>query len=147
MKRSLNGQYTYLSRPIGLLEMDRQLSTRELAVVALAAIGKTDKEIAHASQICLSTVRTYWDRIRKKTRTNSRTHAVCVVLMALENSREFLEGDFIHFGEENAPDHNATEAGISLNGKRAAAFDTRPHRLVPESNPKRRQRRESVAHR
>jgi len=51
-----------------------------MQTVKLAAMGKCDKEIARDLGVSLSTVRTYWERLRTKTGTRSRTHAVCTVL-------------------------------------------------------------------
>ena len=61
-----------------------QLTGRERDIVELAANGKTDKEIAGTWEISIATVRTYWNRIRKKTGTCNRTHAVCVALGVAE---------------------------------------------------------------
>ncbi len=65
---------------------ERALSLRELQVVDLAAAGYCDKEIAAQLGVSLATIRTYWDRLRSKTKTRSRTHAVCVVLLAKAKS-------------------------------------------------------------
>ena len=53
------------------------LSRREQEVVRLAAQGYCDKEIGTELGISLATVRTFWERIRVKTLTRSRTQAVC----------------------------------------------------------------------
>jgi len=52
------------------------LSEREREVLASAAEGLTDKEIARHLGIGPKTVRTYWDRIRHKLGAASRTQAV-----------------------------------------------------------------------
>jgi DNA-binding NarL/FixJ family response regulator len=62
--------------------MRNELSTRECEVVRLAALGMCDKEIAAELGVGLPTVRTYWERVRIKTGTRSRTHACCAVLLA-----------------------------------------------------------------
>ena len=56
------------------------LSSREIEVLRLAAAGCADKEIALHLGVSLTTVRTYWDRIRGKIRAKNRTHAVCIAL-------------------------------------------------------------------
>jgi len=56
------------------------LSAREEEVIKLAAQGCCDKEIANTLGVQISTVRTYWERIRAKTASKSRTHAVCAVI-------------------------------------------------------------------
>ena len=61
---------------------DNKLSSRELEIINLAANGLCDKEIAVRLGVHLSTVRTYWERIRFKTASRSRTHAVCLVLFS-----------------------------------------------------------------
>jgi DNA-binding CsgD family transcriptional regulator len=55
-----------------------QLSDRERQIVRLAARGLTDKEIAVRTGISLTTVRTYWERLRQKTGTNNRASAVAL---------------------------------------------------------------------
>lgn len=54
----------------------RNLSDRERAVLALAAAGLTDKEIADHLKLATSTVKSYWIRIRQKTGGLNRTQAV-----------------------------------------------------------------------
>ncbi len=60
--------------------MDFGFSDRETDVLCFAAQGMTDKEIALRGDVALSTIRTYWERIRRKTGTLSRTHAVAVAV-------------------------------------------------------------------
>lgn len=55
---------------------DFGLTDREKAVLALAAEGKLDKEIAVELNIGVATVRTYWDRLRTKLKAINRAHAV-----------------------------------------------------------------------
>ena len=63
--------------------MNRELSAREMDVIRLASEGYCDKEISARLGVGLTTVRTYWERIRVKTGTRSRTHATCAVLLGL----------------------------------------------------------------
>jgi DNA-binding NarL/FixJ family response regulator len=63
-----------------MFQSDKQLSSRELDIVKLAATGMCDKEIASHLGVTLATVRTYWERLRVKTGSRSRTHAVCLAL-------------------------------------------------------------------
>jgi DNA-binding NarL/FixJ family response regulator len=60
--------------------MRLELSDRERQVIAFAAHGLSDKEIAKRCKVTVSTIRTYWDRIREKSGAVTRTHAVCLVL-------------------------------------------------------------------
>lgn len=57
----------------------RSLSDREYEVITLASQGKTDKEIAAALGISLSTVTSYWTRVRDKMGVSSRSEAVAIV--------------------------------------------------------------------
>ncbi|HVL39171.1 MAG TPA: LuxR C-terminal-related transcriptional regulator [Fimbriimonadaceae bacterium] len=59
---------------------DRTLSERENEILYLAAEGVTDKAISEALDISAGTVRTYWERLRKKVGAASRTEAVAKVL-------------------------------------------------------------------
>lgn len=56
------------------------LSKRELDIVQLAANGLSDKEIAHGLGINMCTVRTYWERLRKRLGTTNRTQSVAVAI-------------------------------------------------------------------
>ena len=64
------------------------LTQRELQVAQLASVGFTDKEIAQECGVGLTTVRTYWDRIRLKTGGLNRTHATCLVTAALNAAQQ-----------------------------------------------------------
>jgi PAS domain S-box-containing protein len=55
-----------------------QLSARERQILAMAALGLTDKEIAAKSGVSLTTVRTYWERLRQKTGAVNRASAVAM---------------------------------------------------------------------
>lgn len=68
--------------------MERELSEREIQVIRFAAMGLTDKEMAHRLGVSLATIRTYWERLRVKTKTRSRTHAVCQVLLGNQGASE-----------------------------------------------------------
>lgn len=56
------------------------LSPRERAIALAAAHGLSDKEIALELGVRISTVRTYWERMRRKLHAINRTHAVCLAL-------------------------------------------------------------------
>lgn len=53
----------------------RQLSTREREIVELASRGHTDKEIADQLGIGVASVNTYWRRVFKKVKAQSRVAA------------------------------------------------------------------------
>lgn len=61
------------------------LSVRQEAVMRLAADGLADKEIAIELGLSLGTLRTYWDRMRKKTDSRSRSEIIAKI------SRENLD--------------------------------------------------------
>jgi DNA-binding CsgD family transcriptional regulator len=54
------------------------LSPREAQLLELAAHGLVDKEIAARLQVSVATVRTYWERIRKKLGASNRAEAVAL---------------------------------------------------------------------
>jgi DNA-binding NarL/FixJ family response regulator len=56
------------------------LSSQEWRVIRLAAEGQIDKEIAEVMGVSLTTVRTYWERVREKLGGVNRTHCVCLAL-------------------------------------------------------------------
>lgn len=68
-----------------------RLSTREREVVALAAQGATDKEIADRLSTSIPTLRADWTRIRDKVGAVNRTHAI--VLAAKEGEAPAVSGD------------------------------------------------------
>jgi len=55
---------------------DTSLTPRELTVLQLVSIGKTDKEIAQALDMCERTVRYDLQRIRTKLAVDTRIEAV-----------------------------------------------------------------------
>ncbi len=71
------------------------LSEREREVLALAAEGLTDKEIAVRLGIGVKTIRTYWDRMRQKLGAASRTQVLAeahrLVQEELASSEERLQ--------------------------------------------------------
>ena len=56
--------------------MRTDLSPREVEIVARAARGATDKEIAKDLDLSIATLRTYWVRVREKLGAVNRTHAI-----------------------------------------------------------------------
>lgn len=60
--------------------MRNPLSPRELVVLAKAANGLVDKEIAKFIDVQPATIRTYWDRLRTKLHAKNRTHAVSLAV-------------------------------------------------------------------
>ena len=60
--------------------LDFGFSRREAEVLRLAAAGLTDKEIAARFGVSITTVRSFWDRIRRKTGALSRTHATVMAV-------------------------------------------------------------------
>ncbi len=52
------------------------LSRREAEVIGLAGDGLTDKEICVRLDLSISTIRSYWIRIREKCGANNRFEAV-----------------------------------------------------------------------
>lgn len=68
-------------------------SNRQLRIMGLAAAGKSDKQIAAALGVSLSTVRTHWRRIYLMNGFTSRTHAVAayVIDRALQGQQEQAE--------------------------------------------------------
>ncbi|HVT14453.1 MAG TPA: LuxR C-terminal-related transcriptional regulator [Fimbriimonadaceae bacterium] len=58
------------------------ITKQESIVIRAAARGLTDKEIAKSRGITVSSVRTYWDRLRGKLHATGRTHVVAIVSRA-----------------------------------------------------------------
>lgn len=54
------------------------LSTREAEMLELAVEGLTDKEIAARLGVSITTVRTYWLRVRGKLGAQNRSHAISI---------------------------------------------------------------------
>lgn len=55
--------------------------TREIEILALAAVGHTDHEIAERLAIRVSTVGAYWKRVLHRFGSRTRTEAVAAVLI------------------------------------------------------------------
>jgi PAS domain S-box-containing protein len=62
--------------------LSEHISDREREIVELASHGMTDKEIAKELNIAPGTIRTYWERVRAKTHTKSRSEAIARILGA-----------------------------------------------------------------
>jgi LuxR family quorum sensing-dependent transcriptional regulator len=65
-------------------EVQPSLTARELAVLRLAAVGKSDKEIAKALELGDETIRTHMKKAQAKLGVRNRTHAVA------EGIRQYL---------------------------------------------------------
>jgi len=65
-------------------EKSELLSEREKQIAKLAAQGLTDKEIARKSGVSITTVRTYWMRIRRKVQATNRAQAIVKGLAQIE---------------------------------------------------------------
>lgn len=61
-----------------------KLSARETQIARLAAQGLTDKEIARKVGVSITTIRTYWMRIRRKVGASNRAQAI---VQAIEQGR------------------------------------------------------------
>ncbi len=59
----------------------RGRTTREIEIMALAAVGHTDQEIAERLKIQVATVGAYWRRVLWRFGATTRTEAVAAVLM------------------------------------------------------------------
>jgi PAS domain S-box-containing protein len=63
-----------------VMDLDRRkklgLSPREAETLELAADGLTDKEVAQKLKVGRATVRTFWDRIRRKLDASNRAQAI-----------------------------------------------------------------------
>lgn len=58
------------------INVNNNLTPREVAVLKLVSMGKADKEIAHLLNLCERTVRYDLQRIRTKLSVNTRVEAV-----------------------------------------------------------------------
>lgn len=70
-------------------ERHEALSDRERQIARLAAEGLTDKEIARRLDVSITTVRTYWVRMRRKLGAANRAQAI---VRALDAKTPKLEG-------------------------------------------------------
>ena len=80
-QRLLKHAARYPTRPV-LLEAGEKLSTRELEILKLTALGMANKDIALALGLTLRTVKGYLADIFSKLRVGSRTEAVITGLRA-----------------------------------------------------------------
>ena len=67
-----------------------QLSSIQLELLELVAIGKTDREIAVVSKLSLNTVKTYLARLRKKANVSNRTSLAMWFLTYKKTNEEQL---------------------------------------------------------
>lgn len=74
-RRHVHGE---VAAEIALHVADDSLSEREIAVLRLVAIGKANKEIAHAMSLSEETVKAHLKNIFAKLDVTDRTHAVTV---------------------------------------------------------------------
>lgn len=94
--------------PIDAHNLDR-LSAREEQVLALAATGLIDKQIAVKLGVTLSTLRTYWTRIRAKVGEGSRSALVAVYVDKRATKRadeanwhiDLLRNVLVYYGERD----------------------------------------------
>ncbi|MGV3613921.1 MAG: LuxR C-terminal-related transcriptional regulator [Fimbriimonas sp.] len=63
------------------------MSERERQIVRLGARGLTDKEIADRLAVSITTVRTYWIRLRRKLNATNRAQAIAHALQSLDRCR------------------------------------------------------------
>lgn len=71
------------------MDVDQEkLSHREAEILRLASEGFTDKEIAGHLGVQISTVRTYWDRLKTKLSATNRTEAVARSLRPISGKPE-----------------------------------------------------------
>ncbi|HWA83067.1 MAG TPA: LuxR C-terminal-related transcriptional regulator [Fimbriimonadaceae bacterium] len=87
------------------IEKKLGITKQESVVIKAAAKGMTDKEIAKLRGISVTSVRTYWDRLREKLHANGRTHVVAIVgrakLLESEKARRECEEELSQ--QEPAP--------------------------------------------
>ena len=76
-RRHVHGE---VAAEIALHVADYSLSEREIAVLRLVAIGKANKEIAHAMSLSEETVKAHLKNIFAKLDVTDRTHAVTVAV-------------------------------------------------------------------
>jgi PAS domain S-box-containing protein len=94
------------------------LSGREREIVLEAAAGLTDKEIANKLDLSLASVRTYWERLRRKLEATNKGHAIALMLrdIVLEQDRLARDReDIIKLIVENTTDYAIF--AIDLDGK------------------------------
>jgi PAS domain S-box-containing protein len=88
--------------------MTTELSSRELEIVMEAAAGLTDKEIAKRLDLSIASVRTYWERLRRKLDATNRGHAIALALRTLvmeQRTKETERMALIQLIVENTTDY------------------------------------------
>jgi PAS domain S-box-containing protein len=88
--------------------MSNDLSGREREIVLEAAAGLTDKEIAKKLDLSVASVRTYWDRLRRKLEATNKGHAIALALrgIVLEQERTGRERErMVQLIVENTTDY------------------------------------------
>jgi DNA-binding CsgD family transcriptional regulator len=64
-----------------LLPADRWVKKHHIKILALAANGYTNEEIAQAMWVGLETVKTHWQRMKRRMGARDRTHCVAIAMM------------------------------------------------------------------
>lgn len=98
------------------LEKRDLLSDRERQIAQLAAEGLTDKEIALKLHVSVTTIRTYWMRMRRKLEANNRAHAI---VRALDQHSDPVEDLRVRLLQ----DHPLGVVALSQDGHLLAAND------------------------
>lgn len=80
------------------LEKKDLLSDRERQIAQLAAEGLTDKEIAIKLHVSVTTIRTYWMRMRRKLEASNRAHAI---VRALDQASDPVEDIRVRLLQDN----------------------------------------------
>lgn len=110
------------------------LSPRERQILQLAAEGMTDKEIAARLKIKISTIGTYWNRIRSKIGAHSRSQAIASVLTyRFETTLEDIRQRMSRAGVHDVPE-GGHECSIILEHAPDALLVVRPDGFVEYAN-------------
>lgn len=91
------------------------VSNREAAVIALAAQGLVDKEIAIQLEVQPVTVRTYWDRVRKRCNMTRTEVIVAYATASLQQRIADLEAE-----------NKRLKSRLAANRSRMAGADAHP---------------------